>query len=138
MKEVGNGIFFCLKLSILFTQGAFFCSKTKGELRMERNRDYSNLQRMRDEIEELEKKETQKRRVVNRKKNKVDHLEKKYRNERTHELCVKAAHLEYVFPKIKEMDKAQYVLFVEGLKDVPGVREYVEAYEIKEIEEVNE
>ena len=105
---------------------------------MERNRDYSNLQRMREEIEELEKEETQRQRVVNRKKNKVNHLEKKYRNERTHELCVKAAHLEYVFPKIKEMNKAQYVLFVEGLKDVPGVREYVEAYEIKEIEEVNE
>lgn len=104
---------------------------------MEQNRDYSNLQRMREEIEELEEKETQKRRVVNRKKNKADHLEKKYRNERTHELCVKAAHLEYVFPKIKEMNKAQYVLFVEGLKDVPGVREYVDAFEVKEIEEVN-
>lgn len=39
---------------------------------MEQNRDYSNLQKLREEIEELEEKETQKRRVVNRKKNKVD------------------------------------------------------------------
>ena len=36
------------------------------------------------------------------------------------------------------MNKDQYVLFVEGLKDVPGVREYVDAFEIKEIEEVKE
>ena len=73
--------------------------------------------------------------MINRKENKIRKVENQERKHRTHSLCFKAAHLEYLFPKLKNMNDAQFVLFADGLKQVPGVQEYVDRFEIKTIGE---
>lgn len=95
-------------------------------------------EKLKSEIERDNLKVEQLRRGIIRKENKVKTEENKNRKQRTHSLCFKAAHLEYLFPKLKNMNDAQFVLFADGLKEIPGVQEYVEKFEIKPIGEVEE
>ena len=90
---------------------------------------------LREELSCLHLQVEQTKRGINRKENKVRSTENKDRKQRTHSLCFKAGHMEYLFPKIKNLNDAQFVLFAEGLKNVPGVQEYVDHFEIKTIEE---
>lgn len=97
----------------------------------------NEIEKLRKEISDLHLQIEQTKRGVNRKENKVKREENRQRKKRTHSLCFKAAHLEYLFPKLKNMNNAQFVLFADGLKNVPGVQEYVDRFEIKSVEEVD-
>ena len=100
----------------------------------EENKNYE-CEELREELSGLYNQVEQTKRGINRKENKVRSIENKDRKQRTHSLCFKAGHMEYLFPKIKNLNEAQFVLFAEGLKNVPGVQEYVDHFEIKTIEE---
>ena len=119
-------------------QGAFFVAKKKGDFDMDDVKTFPELEKSRKEIAKLKLELEQTKRGLNRKENKVKTEENIIRKQRTHSLCFKAAHLEYLFPKLKNMNDAQFVLFADGLKDIPGVQDYVEQFEIKPIGEVEE
>ena len=68
--------------------------------------------------------------------NQLDRLEKVERKKRTHLLCFKAAHIEYIFPIIKDASKTDFIQFCDGLKNVPGVKEFAKKFKPKPIEEV--
>ena len=73
---------------------------------------------------------------VTRRQNQLDRLEKVERKERTHLLCFKAAHIEYIFPIIKDASKTDFIQFCDGLIKVPGVKEYSKRFKAKPIGEV--
>ena len=58
------------------------------------------------------------------------------RDARTHALCFKAGHLEYVFPVIKDSGKTEFVQFINGLAALPIVKEYAAYFVYHPIEEV--
>ena len=105
---------------------------------MNKEKMIAKEKKLKSEIERDNLKVEQLRRGIIRKENKVKTEENKNRKQRTHSLCFKAAHMEYLFPKLKNMNDAQFVLFADGLKEIPGVQEYVEKFEIKPIREVEE
>ena len=51
-------------------------------------------------------------------------------------LCFKAAHLENIFPVVKDASKTDFIQFCDGLLRVPGVKEYAKTFSPKPIEEV--
>ena len=104
---------------------------------MAKDKMSNEIVKLRKEISDLHLQIEQTKRGINRKENKVKTEENRQRKQRTHSLCFKAAHLEYLFPKLKNMNDAQFVLFADGLKSVPGVQEYVDRFEIKSVEEVD-
>ena len=104
---------------------------------MAKEKKSNEIEKFRKEISDLHLQIEQTKRGINRKENKMKKVENKERKQRTHSLCFKAAHLEYLFPKLKNMNDAQFVLFADGLKNVPGVQEYVNQFEIKSVEEVD-
>ena len=119
-------------------QGAFFMPKNEGRLKMAKEKKSDEIEKLRKEISDLHLQIEQTKRGINRKENKMKKVENKERKQRTHSLCFKAAHLEYLFPKLKNLNDAQFVMFADGLKEVPGVQDYVEQFEIKPIGEVEE
>ena len=91
-----------------------------------------------EEIKKLRKEREQILHRINLQKNRLKTETKKLRDERTHLLCFKAGHLEYVFPKVKDFNKANYVLFIEGLAKIPEVINYVDSFDPSPSKEVNE
>ena len=73
---------------------------------------------------------------ITRDENRIDRIEKTARKERTHLLCFKAAHIEYIFPVIKDASKTEFIQFCDGLAKVPGVKEFAKKFTAKPIEEV--
>ena len=104
---------------------------------MAKEKKCNEIEKLREELSGLRLQLEQTKRGINRKENKAKTGKNRQRKQRTHSLCFKAAHLEYLFPKLKNMNDAQFVLFADGLKNVPGVQEYVDQFEIKSTEEVD-
>ena len=77
-----------------------------------------------EKLEKEQKKKLQAEHRYSREENRILSESKKRRDERTHALCFKAGHLEYVFPVIKGSTKTEFVEFINGLAVVPGVAEY--------------
>ena len=94
------------------------------------------LEQLRKERDDALLELNQARHNITRRQNQIDKLEKIARKERTHLLCFKAAHIEYVFPIIKDASKTDFIQFCDGLLKVPGVNEYAKKFKAKPIEEV--
>ncbi|SCY74624.1 DUF3847 domain-containing protein [Butyrivibrio sp. INlla14] len=97
--------------------------------------EMKELQKLREELKETKekyekelKKKSQAEHRYSREENRIRFESKKRRDERTHALCFKAGHLEYVFPVIKDSSKTEFVEFINGLAAVPGVAEYVAGF----------
>ena len=100
--------------------------------------EMKELQKLREELKETKekyekelKKKSQAEYRYSREENRIQSESKKRRDERTHALCFKAGHLGYVFPVIKDSSKTEFVEFINGLADVPGVAEYAAGYVYK-------
>lgn len=89
------------------------------------------------ELEKAKKKLKQVEHKMNRLQNKIKTESKKQRDSRTHALCFKAGHLEYVFPVIKDSGKTEFVQFIDGLAALPIVKEYAANFVYHPIEEVD-
>lgn len=99
----------------------------------EKNEKLEQLRKEKDDaLLELE----QARHRMTRTENQIKHLEQTARKARTHLLCFKAAHIEYIFPTIKDLAKPEFIQFCDGLIKVPGVKEYARNFKAKPIEEV--
>ena len=87
-------------------------------------------------LEAAKKKREQSQHQVIRQENRLETEEKKQRSKRTHMLCFKAAHLESIFPVVKDASKTDFIQFCDGLLRVPGVKEYAKKFSPRPIEEV--
>lgn len=101
----------------------------------EEMKELQNLQEelriAKEKLEKEQKKKLQAEHRYSREENRILSESKKRRDERTHALCFKAGHLEYVFPVIKDSAKTEFVEFINGLAVVPGVAEYAAGFVYK-------
>lgn len=103
--------------------------KSLDDLRNELSAKEAELEKAKKKLEQVEHK-------MNRLQNKIKTESKKQRDARTHALCFKAGHLEYVFPVIKDSGKTEFVQFIDGLVALPTVEEYAANFSYQPIEEV--
>lgn len=104
--------------------------KSLENLRKELSAKEAELEKAKLKLEQVEHK-------MNRLQNKIKTELKKQRDARTHALCFKAGHLEYVFPMIKDSGKTEFVQFINGLAALPTVKEYAANFVYRPIEEVD-
>lgn len=105
--------------------------KSLEDLRNELSEKEAELEKTKKQLEQVEHK-------MNRLQNKIKSEAKKQRDARTHALCFKAGHLEYVFPVIKDYGKTGFVQFIDGLAALPTVKEYAANFVYHPIEEVED
>lgn len=98
--------------------------------------DFEEIDKAAKALEAAKKKREQAQHQVIREENRLETEEKKQRSKRTHMLCFKAAHLESIFPVVKDASKTDFIQFCDGLLRVPGVKEYAKKFSPKPIEEV--
>ncbi|MBQ4219297.1 MAG: DUF3847 domain-containing protein [Lachnospiraceae bacterium] len=98
--------------------------------------DFEEIDKAAKALEAAKKKREQAQHQVIREENRLETEEKKQRSKRTHMLCFKAAHLESIFPVVKDASKTDFIQFCDGLLRVPGVKEYAKTFSPKPIEEV--
>ena len=98
--------------------------------------DFEEIDKAAKALEAAKKKREQAQHQVIREENRLETEEKKQRSKRTHMLCFKAAHLESIFPVVKDASKTDFIQFYDGLLRVPGVKEYAKTFSPKPIEEV--
>ncbi|MCR5323050.1 MAG: DUF3847 domain-containing protein [Lachnospiraceae bacterium] len=98
--------------------------------------DFTKLEAARKERDEAELSLKQAERQINRKNNQIAKIESDERKHRRHMLCTKGAHIEYIFPVIKDSSKTDFFQFCDGLLKIPGVKEYAKNFKPKPIEEV--
>ena len=98
--------------------------------------DFKEIDKAAKALEAAKKKREQAQHQVIREENRLETEEKKQRSKRTHMLCFKAAHLESIFPVVKDASKTDFIQFCDGLLRVPGVKEYAKKFSPKPIEEV--
>lgn len=105
--------------------------KSLEDLRKELSEKEAELEKAKQKLEQVEHK-------MNRLQNKIKTESKKQRDSRTHVLCFKAGHLEYVFPVIKDSGKTEFMQFIDGLAALPTVKEYAANFVYHSIEEVED
>ena len=105
--------------------------KSLEDLRKELSEKEAELEKAKKKMEQVEHK-------MNRMQNKIKTESKKQRDARTHALCFKAGHLEYVFPVIKDSGRTEFVQFIDGLAALPTVKEYAANFVYHPIEEVED
>lgn len=98
--------------------------------------DFKEIDKAAKALEVAKKKREQYKHQATRYENRLETEEKKQRSKRTHMLCFKAAHLESIFPVVKDASKTDFIQFCDGLLRVPGVKEYAKNFSPKPIEEV--
>ncbi len=98
--------------------------------------DFKEIDKAAKALEAAKKKREQSQHQVVRQENRLETEEKKQRSKRTHMLCFKAAHLESIFPVVKDASKTDFIQFCDGLLRVPGVKEYAKKFSPRPIEEV--
>lgn len=82
-----------------------------------------------------EQKAEQLKHQLQRQENREKSESRKKKDARTHILCTKAGHVECLFPKIKDAGKAEFFQFMDGLLEIPGVKEYGENFVYRPIDE---
>ena len=105
--------------------------KSLDVLRIELSAKEAELEKAKQKLEQVEHK-------MNRLQNKIKTESKKQRDARTHALCFKAGHLEYVFPVIKDSGKTEFMQFIDGLAALPTVKEYAANFVYHPIEAVED
>ncbi len=75
---------------------------------------------------------------LQRQANREESESKKQRKARTHILCFEGAHVESLFPAIKGTGKAEFVQFMQGLLEIPGVSDYGKNFSYRPVEEKEE
>lgn len=98
--------------------------------------DFKEIDKAAKALEAAKKKREQSQHQVIRQENRLESEEKKQRSKRTHMLCFKAAHLESIFPVVKDASKTDFIQFCDGLLRVPVMKEYAKKFSPKPIEEV--
>ena len=81
-----------------------------------------------------EQKAEQLKHQLRRQANREESESKKQRKARAHILCFEGGHVESLFPAIKGSGKAEFVQFMQGLLEIPGVRDYGKNFSYRPID----
>ena len=91
----------------------------------------NNLDRLRSEKEEAQRKRYQAQRQANRYANQIEYVQKRSRKERTHHLCVIGGAVESVAPVFKQLPEAEIIFLTGQIFELPQVQALLRRREVK-------
>ena len=91
----------------------------------------NNLDQLRSEKVEAERKRDQAQRQANRYDNQIEYVKKRSRSERTHHLCIIGGVVESVAPIFKDLTEAEIIVLIGQIFDLPQVQAMLRKREVK-------
>ena len=91
----------------------------------------NNLDQLRSEKADAERKRDQAQRQANRYANQIEYVQKRSRSERTHHLCIIGGAVESVAPIFKDLTEAEIVVLMGQIFDLPQVQALLRKREVK-------
>lgn len=91
----------------------------------------NNLDQLRSEKADAERKRDQAQRQANRYANRIFYVQKRSRKERTHHLCVIGGAVESVAPVFKELPEAEIIFLMGQIFELPQVQALLRRREVK-------
>ena len=92
-----------------------------------------NLEKLRNEklkwktkMDDAEVKVHQSEHKVTLEENRIETKEKESRAARTHRLCTRAGHIEFLIPETKELTDNQFMEFCDALFSFPGINAHIQ------------
>lgn len=90
-----------------------------------------NLDHLRSEKEDAERKRDQARRQANRYANQIEYVQKRSRSERTHHLCIIGGAVESVAPVFKDLTEVEILFLMGQIFELPQVQNLLQKREAK-------
>ena len=91
----------------------------------------NNLDKLRSEQEEAQRKRDQAKRQANRYANQIEYVQKRSRSERTHHLCIIGGAVESVAPIFKDLPEAEILFLMGQIFELPQVQALLRKGEVK-------
>lgn len=91
----------------------------------------NNLDQLRSEKAEAERKRDQAQRQANRYANQIEYVEKRSRKERTHHLCIIGGAVESVAPIFKDLTETEILFLMRQIFELPQVQAMLRKREVK-------
>ena len=82
----------------------------------------NNLDQLRSEKADAERKRDQAQRQANRYANQIEYVSKRTRSQRTHHLCIIGGKVESVAPIFKDLTEAEIIVLIDQIFDLPQVQ----------------
>ena len=82
----------------------------------------NNLDQLRTEKAEAERKRDQVQRQANRYANQIEYVQQRGRKERTHHLCIIGGKVESVAPIFRDLTEAEIIVLMDQIFEVPQVQ----------------
>ena len=82
--------------------------------------------KLKTKMDEAEVKVHQSEHKITLEENRIEAKEKESRAARTHRLCTRAGHIEFLIPETKELTDNQFMEFCDALFSFPGIRAHIE------------
>jgi hypothetical protein len=91
----------------------------------------NNLDQLRSEKAEAERKRDQAERQANRYTNQIEYVQKRSRSERTHHLCIIGGTVESVAPIFKDLTETEIIVLMGQIFELPQVQAMLRKREVK-------
>lgn len=91
----------------------------------------NNLDRLRSEKEEAQRKRNQAQRQADRYANQIEYVQQRSRKERTHHLCVIGGAVESVAPIFKDLTETEILFLMGKIFELPQVQALLRRREVK-------
>ena len=91
----------------------------------------NNLDQLRSEKAEAERKRNQAERQANRYANQIEYVQKRSRSERTHHLCIIGGTVESVAPIFKDLTEPEIIVLMGQIFELPQVQAMLRKREVK-------
>jgi hypothetical protein len=91
----------------------------------------NNLDQLRSEKADAERKRDQAQRQANRYANQIEYVQKRNRSERTHHLCIIGGAVESVAPIFKDLTEAEIIVLMGQIFELPQVQTLLRKREVK-------
>ena len=91
----------------------------------------NNLDQLRSEKAEAERKRDQAERQANRYANQIEYVQKRSRSERTHHLCIIGGAVESVAPIFKDLSEPEIIVLMGQIFELPQVQALLRKREVK-------
>ena len=91
----------------------------------------NNLDQLRSEKEEAQRKRDQAQRQANRYANQIEYVQKRSRSERTHHLCIIGGAVESVAPIFKDLTESEILFLMGQIFELPQVQTLLWKREVK-------
>lgn len=91
----------------------------------------NNLDKLRSEQEEAQRKRDQAQRQANRYANQIEYVQKRSRSERTHHRCIIGGAVESVAPIFKDLTEPEILFLMGQIFELPQVQTLLRKREVK-------